>query len=130
MPSQKKILVVDDSTVASTLNVRLLKELGFSDITTCEGGNPAWKLMSSAMEQGNPYQIILCDWLMPDGSGMELIERVRADNRYNSTFFCMITAESEAQNIVTAVTAGINAFVIKPVTADELRKKLKPFIES
>lgn len=128
MPPPQKVLVVDDSTVASTLNVRLLRELGFSDITTCEGGNPAWKILAASMDAGRPYQIILCDWLMPDGSGLELIERVRADQRFNSTYFCMITAESEAQNIVTAVTAGINAFVIKPVTTDELRKKLKPFI--
>lgn len=129
MRPDARIIVIDDSIVAAKLTIRMLEEMGFKNIDSASGGNEAWGMLTDAVEAGKPYELILADWIMPDGSGLELLKKVRGDARFLSVFFCMITAESETQNIVDAVSEGINAYITKPLTLDSLQKKIRPFLE-
>lgn len=128
MTKNPKILVVDDSSVAAKLTAKSLEEIGLKKYDIASSGNEAWIKINQAHEQGHTYDVILADWFMPNGSGLELLKKVRGDKKFVSVFFCMITAESETQNIVDAVSEGINAYITKPLTTENLQKKLRAFI--
>lgn len=129
MRANARILVVDDSLVAAKLTIRMLEEMGFKNVDCSTGGNEAWGMITDAVDNKNPYELILADWIMPDGSGLDLLKKVRGDSRFLRVFFCMITAESETQNIVDAVSEGINAYITKPLTQDSLQKKIRGFLD-
>lgn len=130
MSASTRVLIVDDSTMAADVLRKILRELGLENVDSATSGNQGWEKVKEAADSGSPYQLILCDWQMPDGNGIELVQKIRAEQRFVKTFICMVTAESEAQNIVNAITVGINSFVIKPFTKDDLAKKIRPFVNS
>ncbi len=130
MSKDTKILVVDDSSVAADILEKMLREIGFQNISSVRSGNEAWKSIQEAKKSDSPFQLLFCDWMMPDGNGLELIGKLRANQDFAKLYFCMVTAESETQNIVSAISEGINAFIVKPITPTELKKKIRPFLEN
>ena len=73
---------------------------------------------------------IISDWNMPTMSGLELLKAVRTDEELNKTPFLMVTAEALKENVVEAVKAGVNNYIVKPFTAEILEEKIKKIIES
>jgi two-component system, chemotaxis family, chemotaxis protein CheY len=120
--SKTRILIVEDvATLRKTL-VENCGKLGFSDVTEALDGGAAWELLQSAEPT---FGLILCDWAMPNCTGLELLKRVRADNRWATTPFIMFTADIEHSQIVQAVKAGVTSFVVKPFTLEVLRTKFE-----
>ena len=66
------------------------------------------------------YELILCDWNMPEMPGIELLNAVRSDDELKSIPFVMVTAEAKKENIVEAVKAGVSNYVVKPFTAETI----------
>ena len=64
--------------------------------------------------------IIICDWDMPDVTGIEVLEAVRAGERLKDTLFIMVTAETRAKNIKQAIAAGATDYLLKPFKPDQL----------
>ena len=58
-------------------------------------------------------------------SGLQLLHHVRADETMRTTPFIMVTAESKAENIVTAKQAGVSSYIVKPFTAETLKGKIE-----
>jgi len=71
------------------------------------------------------YDLILSDWNMPEMAGIDLLNAIRADDELKAIPFVMITAEAQKDNIVGAVKAGVNSYVVKPFTAETINEKLK-----
>jgi len=71
------------------------------------------------------FDLILCDWNMPEMSGLELLQKIRSDDELMDTPFVMVTAEAQKDNILEAVKAGVNNYVVKPFTAETIGEKLK-----
>jgi two-component system, chemotaxis family, chemotaxis protein CheY len=74
-------------------------------------------------EMSSP-DVVLVDWNMPVMSGIDFIRAVRELRVYDSLPLIMVTTNSEAEHIGTAVEAGANEFIQKPCTFDALRQKL------
>ena len=119
-----KILVVDDFATMRKVVRNLLKQGGYDDIVEAEDGVMALKALKS-----QKIDFVVSDWNMPNMSGLELLKAVRADAELAKTPFLMVTAEALQDNVVAAVKAGVNNYIVKPFTAEVLNEKIKKIIE-
>ena len=115
-----KILLVEDSAVDRYNIGSYLKEWHL-DFTAVESGTKALKILESP----NPPTMALLDWLLPGMDGIELCRRIRArggNGRYIYTV--MLTAKNRKQDLLTAMAAGADDYLAKPVDASELRARI------
>jgi diguanylate cyclase (GGDEF)-like protein len=115
-----KILLVEDSAVDRHNIGSYLKEWHL-DFTAVESGTKALKILESP----NPPTMALLDWLLPGMDGIELCRRIRArggNGRYIYTV--MLTAKNRKQDLLTAMAAGADDYLAKPVDASELRARI------
>ncbi|HLZ19368.1 MAG TPA: response regulator [Smithellaceae bacterium] len=120
-----KVLIVDDFATMRKVVRNLLKQVGYEDIVEAEDGVMALKALKS-----QKIDVIVSDWNMPNMTGLELLKAVRADAELAKTPFLMVTAEALQDNVVAAVKAGVNNYIVKPFTAEVLNEKIKKIMES
>lgn len=119
--SNTRILIVDDMMTMRKLVGKICKELGFSNLVEASDGIQAWEQIQNASP---PIGLIISDWNMPNCSGLDLVKRLRSDSRFGKTPFLMVTAESEQSQVVEALKAGVDNYVVKPFSAATLTEKL------
>lgn len=117
-----RILVVDDMSTMRKLVIKALKEIGFYNVIEAPDGGKGWDALISASPK---VDVVISDWTMPVCTGVEFLKKVRADQRFKGLPFIMLTAESEKQQVVTALSAGVSAYVIKPFNAETLKEQLE-----
>lgn len=115
-----KILIADDMLTMRKIVTKILKELGFTDITEAQDGLDAW----SKAQVGN-YGLIISDWNMPNSTGLQFLKKVRADETLSKTPFILVTAEAEQQQVAEAIKSGVDNYVVKPFSKDALKTKLE-----
>ncbi len=120
MDLNMKVLVVDDFATMRRIIKNILKQTGFTNILEAEDGKSALKML-----QNDKFDLILCDWNMPEMQGIELLTRMKADEQLKGIPFVMVTAEAQKENIIEAVKAGVNSYIVKPFTAEIVEQKLK-----
>jgi two-component system chemotaxis response regulator CheY len=69
--------------------------------------------------------LVLADWNMPEMNGLELLKRLRQDPELSSLVIIMVTTETEVDQMVVALEAGANEYVMKPFTKNILVEKLQ-----
>ncbi|MDA8053112.1 MAG: chemotaxis response regulator CheY [Deltaproteobacteria bacterium] len=114
-----KILVVDDFSTMRRIIKNILKQIGFANVDEAENGQVAL----SKIADGN-YDFVISDWNMPEINGIELLKSVRANETTKDLPFLMVTAEAKKENVVEAVKAGVNNYIVKPFTAETLQEKI------
>jgi len=120
--TETKILVVDDMMTMRKLVSRACKIMGFTNIVEAADGLKAWQVLN---DEGGRIQLVICDWNMPNCSGLELLKKVRADDNYKDLPFVLLTAESEEAQVKEAIIAGVDNYITKPFSPDVLKKKLE-----
>lgn len=115
-----KVLVVDDFATMRRIVKNVLKQIGFKNIVEAEDGTGALKKLKA-----DKFDLIMCDWNMPEMPGIELLGKIKADAELKDIPFVMVTAEAQKENILEAVKAGVSNYVVKPFTADTIEEKLK-----
>src|SRR5580698_5531963 len=125
MNAEMKFLVVDDFSTMRRMVKSVLNELGYSNVTEADDGSTALPLL----RDGN-FDFLITDWNMPGMPGLELLKAVRADPKLAKMPVLMLTAEAKRDQIVEAAQAGVNGYIIKPFTADTLKKKLTKILEA
>ena len=116
-----KALVVDDSKTIRTILGRILRELGYE---VCEAGDGKQALKVMEAEKAN-VQLVLADWNMPEMNGLELLKCLRKNPEFSLLKVIMVTTETEMGQMVSALEAGANEYVMKPFTKDILTEKLE-----
>ena len=114
-----RALVIDDSRAMRSILGKILMGLGFA---VDEAGHGRDGL--DCLRQGLRPDVILLDWNMPEMNGYEFLKAVRADRAYRDLTIMMVTTESEMSQVVRALAAGANEYVMKPFTAEVIRDKL------
>jgi two-component system, chemotaxis family, chemotaxis protein CheY len=117
-----RVLIVDDMSTMRKIVGKTCKELGFSDLTEAADGIQAWEALNNAPA---PIGLIISDWNMPNCTGIDLLKRVRGDSRFSKIPFLLVTAEAEQHQVIEAVKAGVDQYVVKPFTKDDLKTKLE-----
>jgi diguanylate cyclase (GGDEF)-like protein len=109
-----QVLVVDDSAVYRKLVEHALEAQPYS-LLFAKSGLEALDLF----KQHSP-SIVITDWMMPDYSGLELCERIRADAKRGYTYIIVVTAKSEKDSVVKGLAAGADDYLTKPFDPEEL----------
>jgi len=124
MDTNMKTIVIDDMMTMRKIIIKMLKQLGFTNLTEADDGATAWPLIEQAADAGEPFQFIVSDWNMPKMSGLDLLQKIRSDEKLKHTPFLMVTAESEQSQVIQVVKAGVSNFVVKPFKPDTLKDKI------
>jgi len=114
-----KILVVDDSSLMRGFAKSSLKQLKLNNVTETEDGVEALAELKK-----EKYDLILSDLYMPNMDGLELLKAVRNDRDLKNIPFIIMTIKEKKGSLIEALEAGLNDYLIKPVTANALSKKL------
>ena len=116
-----KALVVDDSKAMRRIIKQTLRDLGF-DSDEAENGVAA---LSTLEANPKAYDLILVDWNMPEMNGYEFLCEVRKRDEYADLNILMVTTENEVEQMLKALDAGANEYLMKPFTKDALFDKLE-----
>jgi len=125
LPSESKILIVDDFETVLIMLKNALEGLGYTNIDRAPNGKVALEMLRKANEEKAPYSVILTDWNMPILSGLDLIKICQGDANLKNIPIIMITAEAEQKQVMEAMEAGAIGYITKPVSSEELRTKLQ-----
>jgi len=120
-----KVMVVDDFATMRRIVKGVLKQLGFSKIVEAEDGSVALSELKK-----DPVGLIVSDWNMPKMSGLDLLKAVRGDVGLKDIPFIMVTAEGQKENVIEAVKAGVNNYIMKPFTPETFSEKLEKVLGS
>ena len=115
-----KILVVDDMATMRRIIKGLLEQLGFKNIDEAEDGKVALQKLKS-----QKYDFVITDWNMPNMTGLELVQEIRKDPQLKSLPVLMVTAEAKKENVLLAIKAAVNNYIVKPFTAKVLKEKIE-----
>lgn len=116
-------MVVDDFSTMRRIVRKILKDLQFQEVIEAENGAEALKLL-----ENNKVDLIVSDWNMPTMTGLELLKRVRADERLRGLPFLMVTAEAQKENIFEAIQAKVSNYIVKPFSPAVFEEKLAKII--
>ncbi len=118
--AKNKVLVVDDmASVRKFIKFGLEKNHPNVEIFEASNGKEAQTLLEM-----DKYDLILCDWEMPSMNGPELLHWIRNHPSLKDLPFIMVTAKNEKENVIKAMQAGVNSYVIKPFTIEGLIQKM------
>jgi two-component system chemotaxis response regulator CheY len=121
-----RILIVDDSSTMRRIIGNVVMQLGVTkdNFEEAEDGVEAWKLLETSQ-----FDVILTDWNMPNMNGLELVKKIRGGGAHQKTPIIMITTEGGKGEVITALKAGVNNYIVKPFGADVLKEKLSGVIK-
>ena len=119
--SKVSVLVVDDAPFIRDLVKKSLRN-HFPGIHIEEAinGRKAQQMLAK-----QDFDLILCDWEMPELSGLELLSWCRSEERLKTTPFVMVTSRGDKENVVQAIQAGVSDFIGKPFSNEQLITKVK-----
>jgi two-component system chemotaxis response regulator CheY len=119
MLAQVSVLLVEDDTFALRLAQSVLTQLGVQAITVARDGAEALRALKT---EGIKIDLIISDWNMPKMSGLELLKTVRAF--HPDMPFIMLTGKAGPEFVLEAKDHGVNSYVVKPFSPDQLYKRL------
>lgn len=117
----RTVIVEDDLMVASINNQYLVKTPGFQVTATFYSGKDALAFLKD-----NPVDLLLLDLYMPDVSGLELLAKLRRQNRKEDVI--MITAANDAEHITEALHLGVIDYLVKPFTYERFSQAVDKFL--
>lgn len=115
--SALRVLVVDDEEGPRTYVESVLRDLGITTVHLAMDGQQALERL-----EGQDYDLVICDWMMPKVSGLEVLKSVRSA-RPNLPFL-MVTALATRQAVERAIACQVTAYIAKPFTPDQLEDKI------
>jgi len=116
-----KALVVDDSRAMRSILGRILIGIGF-EVLQAGDGQEALEVLDREFPG---VGLVLSDWNMPRMDGLTFVKAVRAQSRYAEIPVVMVTTETHIEQMVTALEAGANEYIMKPFTAVMIEDKLR-----
>jgi len=113
-------LVVDDSRPIRRIESEVLTQLGFQTSEATNGREALEKLRSGPLPD-----VVLVDWNMPEMDGLEFIKAVRRDPKLQRLAILMVTTETETDQMLRALSAGADEYLMKPFQKISLVEKLR-----
>ena len=114
-----KVLVVDDSSVMRLLLTSQLNTWGWEVVGAVDGVQ-AWELFKE-----HDFSLVLTDWIMPNMDGLDLIRCIRTHSSTHYVYIILLTGKTEKEDLIHAMDAGADDFLVKPCDNDELRVRLR-----
>ena len=121
-----KFLVVDDSVTMRRIVLNSRKGIGYSQFLEAGDGKEALDVLNS----DDSINFVITDWNMPNVSGLELVKNIRANDKYGDLPILMVTTRGVKEDIIEALNAKVNNYVIKPFTPAVLKEKIEQILSS
>ncbi len=125
MKENPRILIVDDFETVRLFLRNALNQIGIENIEEAGDGREALSMIQNSKKTNTPFDMVFCDWNMPEMTGIELLHEIRKSADFKSLPFVMVTAESETSSVENALKAGTTDYITKPFTVDGLREKIE-----
>lgn len=113
-----KFLVVDDSLTMRRIIINALQRIGYNDAVEANDGKDALDKFDANIG------FVITDWNMPNMSGIEFARAIRSNPVGGSVPILMVTTRGAREDIVAAVEAGVNNYILKPFTPSVLKEKI------
>ena len=120
-----KILVVDDIASMRNVTKSILMVADYTNVTQATDGVEALKLL-----QGETFDLIICDWEMPNMSGLELLIEIKKNEKLKNIPFLMLTSNTDTIKVDVAIKKGATDYVIKPIQPSVLLEKINNCLSS
>lgn len=111
-----RFLVVDDSATMRRIVINSLQRIGYTDVVEAEDGLEALERFDGSIG------FVITDWNMPRMTGIDFARTLRSQK--SAVPILMVTTRSVREDIVTAVEAGVNNYIVKPFTPQVLKEKI------
>ncbi len=118
-----KVLIVDDDVVSRMMLMHMIDSAGSYHVLEAEDGEAAWHQLDTGMRPA----ILFCDLRMPRLSGMELLARVKADERFAGLPFVLVSAAADGATMEQALGLGADGYIVKPFDGEKVRSFLANF---
>ncbi|MCD4827952.1 MAG: response regulator [Candidatus Cloacimonetes bacterium] len=115
-----KFLIVDDSPTMRRIITNTLKRLGHRDIEEADNGSTGLDKLKTIPG----INFIITDWNMPVMDGLTFVQTVRSSPDFGKLPILMVTTRSVKDDIIEAMKAGVNNYVVKPFTPETLKAKI------
>ena len=115
----QKALIVDDDATSRRVLRGILNRIGFTDIEEVESGEEALTKLHE-----DTIGLVLADWHMSGMSGLDLLKHIKHDQTRHHPKVLMVTAESRQANILEAVRAGVDGYIMKPFSKANIQQKI------
>jgi two-component system chemotaxis response regulator CheY len=113
-----KFLVIDDSATMRRIVINSLQRIGFNETVEAGDGMEALERFDASVG------FIITDWNMPNMSGVDFTRALRARSDGGSVPILMVTTRSVREDILAAIEAGVNNYIVKPFTPQVLKEKI------
>lgn len=120
----KSVFIVDDSPTVRKLLSLTLKFRGYNVIGAANGKD-AWGIL-----QKDKFDIAVIDIIMPIMDGMELLSKIKDDDRINSIPIIILVAEGDEKSIRKGKELGADSYLVKPFQPDELLAKVESLLKT
>ncbi len=121
-----KILVAEDSGILRKAIAKVAKETGFMPVEAENGAEALAKLR----KHSGDVALIILDWNMPVMDGYDALVKIRAQKEYDHIPVLMATAAGVQEDVIKAIKAGANSYLVKPYTPADLSKQIRSTIDS
>ncbi|MDX9790473.1 MAG: response regulator [Candidatus Kapaibacterium sp.] len=120
-----KFLVVDDSPTMRRIVINALKTFGYDDFLEAADGIEALEVLRT-----RKADFVITDWNMPNMSGLELTVKIRSESEFGNIPILMVTTRGLKQDIIDALKARVNNYIVKPFTPIVLKEKIDTILKN
>ncbi len=120
-----QFLVVDDSPTMRRIVVNALRSIGYESVVEAEDGQDALSKL-----QTNTIDFIITDWNMPNLNGLDLTKTIRSSPSISGIPILMVTTRALKQDIIEALQAKVNNYIVKPFTPTVLKEKIDLILQA
>jgi two-component system, chemotaxis family, chemotaxis protein CheY len=118
-----RILVVNDSPTMRRIIINTLNRIGYTETTEASCGRDALLAMKE-----QTYNLVITDWCLPELDGVTLTCIMRRSQEFYNIPILMVTTRSTEDDIMAAVKAGVNGYLVKPFTVNMLKEKIEQIL--
>jgi two-component system, chemotaxis family, chemotaxis protein CheY len=125
MAANIRFLVVDDSLTMRRIVTNALNALGYTTVSEAADGKEAIGKLNA---EGADF--LITDWNMPEMNGLELAKTVRATPQFENLPILMVTTRGNKDDVMEAMKARVNNYIIKPFTPQGLKEKIEQILKA
>ena len=119
-PGNRKILIIDDDIISREIVKEIVLGFGIKEVVVVNDGQSGL----STLKNNEIFDAILCDWEMPNLSGLELLRLLRLDPKFKKQYFVMVTGHGEKEAIKIALESEVDDYLVKPISEEILLNKI------
>jgi two-component system chemotaxis response regulator CheY len=125
MAATIRFLVVDDSLTMRRIVTNALNALGYTTVSEAADGKEAITKLNA---EGADF--LITDWNMPEMNGLELAKTVRNTAQFENLPILMVTTRGNKDDVMEAMKARVNNYIIKPFTPQGLKEKIEQILKA